>query len=143
MTRLRRVTSESVFTLTEIMVVLGVVGILVSIATVSCSYFVKKAKAVEAETTLNEVQRLEDLYYAEYGRYSSDLPSIGFSPMTPLKYYSLKVQLPTETTGLGYQATANPVGAVLVDMWVLTQFANGATTIDTIHQLDVTHTDAS
>jgi Tfp pilus assembly protein PilE len=123
------------------MVVVLILGILVSITAVAHSLFLKKAKAVEAETALYEVNRLEQLHYAVHGQYSSDLGSLGFAPKPGLKYYAVDVQLPSGTKGLGYQATANPAaGTDKIDLWVLTKYAAGPTTLQTIPQSGVTRT---
>lgn len=132
MTLSRPVKAESGFTLVEILVVVGVLGILISIAVVSHSHFLEKAKEVEAETALAEVQRLEVLYQAEHGQYSDDLALIGFSPKQPLKCHTLNVRLPTETKGLGYQAMASPMGTKQPELWVLTQLSDGQTMVHAI-----------
>jgi prepilin-type N-terminal cleavage/methylation domain-containing protein len=59
-----RVQSPDGFTLIELMVVVAILGILVSAATVSYNHFVIKAKTVEGEIVVHEVERLEDLYHA-------------------------------------------------------------------------------
>lgn len=136
----RPLTTESGFTLTEILVVVGVLGILISLTVASHGHFLKKAKEVEAETALAEVQRLEYLHYAEHGRYSGDLTSIGFSPNQPLKYHTLDVRLPTETKGLGYQAMASPVGSKEPELWVLTQLSDGQTLVHTVPRSEAVFT---
>lgn len=144
--RLHKIASASLssaagFTLLELMVVVGILGILAAIGIVSYSHFLKKAKAVEAETALLEVQRLEQLHYAVHGQYSADLPSLGFAPKPALKYYSVNIQLPSVTKGLGYQVMANPAGgSSQIDLWVLTQYTIGPATLQTIPQSGVTLT---
>ena len=58
-------------------------GILAAVAGISYTVFSDKAKSVEAETALHEVNRLEIMYYDARGQYSSDLQAIGYMP-TPL-----------------------------------------------------------
>ena len=52
------------FTLIEVMLVLALVGILVSVTTVSYDHFLTKAKSVEGEIVVHEIERLESLYHA-------------------------------------------------------------------------------
>src|SRR4249920_1188486 len=134
-TAVPRVCCAAGFTLVELMMVVAILGILVLISAASHNFFLKKAKAVEAETALHEVNRLEQLHYAVHGQYSSDLGSLGFAPKPALKYYAVNIQLPAGTAGLGYQVTANPAeGVNQVDLWVLTKYAAGPTTLQTIPQ---------
>src|SRR4051794_7867980 len=87
---------ERGFTLIEMMMIVAIVGILASISIVSYAVFANKAKTVEAETALREVDRLETLYYEARGQFSSDLQAIGFIS-TSLKYYTVSVQLLPES----------------------------------------------
>lgn len=67
------------FTLIEILIALAVIAILVVIGTVYYSQYIEKTKGVEASIALAEIVRLEQLYYAQTGTYSTDLISSDFS----------------------------------------------------------------
>lgn len=71
------------FTLTELLVVLVIVGILVLLALPNLMPLITKAKSTEAELQLNHVFTLEKTYQMTYSKFSSDLTEIGFE-QTPL-----------------------------------------------------------
>ncbi len=66
------------YTLTEILVVLVIIGILVLLALPNLLPLITRAKSLEAKTQLNHVQVLEQSYFYEHSRYSKDLNEIGF-----------------------------------------------------------------
>lgn len=103
----QRCRRDAGFTLIELMMVLAILGILAAVAMVSHRHFAEKARSVEAEVALAEISRLESLYHANHGIYSSDLSAIGFSLSPGLKYYRVMVQL--QDGGLSFQATAVPL----------------------------------
>lgn len=66
------------FSLTELMIVLVVVGILVLLALPKLMPVVTKAKTTEAKLMLKQVYTLEQSYKYENDRYSTVLTEIGF-----------------------------------------------------------------
>jgi prepilin-type N-terminal cleavage/methylation domain-containing protein len=58
MSRHSRLQDTGGFTLIELMIVVAILGVLVSVATVSYNHFVIKAKAVEGEIVVHEIERL-------------------------------------------------------------------------------------
>ncbi|MFI5161951.1 MAG: type IV pilin protein [Sphingobacteriales bacterium] len=70
------------FTLTEILVVLVIVGILVLLALPRLMPLITKAKTTEAKMQLSHVQTLEQSFFYEHSKYSKDLNEIGFSQET-------------------------------------------------------------
>ncbi len=66
------------YTLTEILVVLVIIGILILLALPNLLPLITKAKSLEAKTQLNHVQTLEQGYFYEHSKYSKDLTEIGF-----------------------------------------------------------------
>jgi type IV pilus assembly protein PilE len=69
---------ERGFSLTELMIVLVVVGILVLLALPKLMPVVTKAKTTEANLMLKQVYTLEQSYKYENDRYSTVLSEIGF-----------------------------------------------------------------
>lgn len=69
---------EEGFSLTELMVVLVIIGVLVLLALPKLLPLVTKAKTTEAKIMLKQVHTLEQSYKFEYDRYSQSLSDIGF-----------------------------------------------------------------
>ena len=53
------------FTLIELLVAVAILGILSAVAIPAYLHYMKKAKMVEAQTALREVEKLEAVYYIE------------------------------------------------------------------------------
>jgi len=66
------------YTLTEILVVLCIIGILVLLALPNLLPLITKAKSTEAKLQLAHIQELEKNYFYEHSKYSKDLTEIGF-----------------------------------------------------------------
>lgn len=66
------------FTLTELLVVLVIIGILVLIALPNLLPLISKAKSTEAQLQLGHVFNLEKSYFYMHSRYTDDLIVIGF-----------------------------------------------------------------
>lgn len=66
------------FTLTEVLVVLIIIGILILLALPNLMPLITKAKSTEAKIQLQHVYTLEKNYYYERSKYSKDLVEISF-----------------------------------------------------------------
>ena len=66
------------YTLTEILVVLVIIGILVLLVLPNLLPLITKAKSTEAKLQLNHLQVLEKNYFYEHSKYSRDLAELGF-----------------------------------------------------------------
>jgi type IV pilus assembly protein PilE len=66
------------YTLTEILVVLVIIGILVLLALPNLMPLITKAKSTEAKLQLEHLQTLEKNYFYEHSKYSKDLTELGF-----------------------------------------------------------------
>ncbi len=66
------------FTLSELLVVLVIIGILVLIALPNLMPLISKAKSTEAQMQLGHLYTLEKNYFYMYSKYSDDLMTIGF-----------------------------------------------------------------
>lgn len=69
---------EEGWSMTELMVVLVIIGILTLIALPRFMNMTTKAKTSEAKTMLRMVHALMQSYYFEHDQYTSDLPLAGF-----------------------------------------------------------------
>ena len=72
------------FTLTEVLVVLIIIGILILLALPSLMPLITKAKATEAKIQLQHAYTLEKNFFFEQSKYSNDLSEISFEqqPLT-------------------------------------------------------------
>jgi len=66
------------FTLTELLVVLVIIGILVLLALPNLMPLISKAKSTEAKLQLEHLHTLEKTWFYEYSKFSSDLSALGF-----------------------------------------------------------------
>ncbi len=78
MKNLERPNKLKAFTLTEVLIVLIIIGILVLLALPNLMPLISKAKSTEAKIQLEHVYTLERSYYFEKSKYSSLLEDIGF-----------------------------------------------------------------
>ena len=96
--------------------VVAILGILVSVATVSYHHFVIKAKTVEGGIVVHEVDRLEYLYHASNNQaYTDSLADLGFAMTGTLKYYTPEVRMGSAVDLICYQVRAVPVTASATD----------------------------
>src|SRR5215831_2144575 len=115
--------TPSGFTLTELLTVLAIVSILVAVAGASYSRFISKAKSVEAEIALSEINRLQQTYYASTGMYASSIDDLGFKPVPPLKYYSVSVEVVGEPGSAAFRALAVPLSGSKEQILSVVQYA--------------------
>ncbi|RZJ76961.1 MAG: prepilin-type N-terminal cleavage/methylation domain-containing protein [Flavobacterium sp.] len=66
------------YTLTEILIVLVIIGILILLALPNLMPLITKAKTTEAKLQLEHLSKLQQSYFYEHSKYSSDLVEIGF-----------------------------------------------------------------
>jgi type IV pilus assembly protein PilE len=66
------------FTLTELLVVLIIVGILVLLALPSLMPLIAHAKSTEAKLQLTHLHTLQKNHFYIHSKYSADLPEVGF-----------------------------------------------------------------
>jgi type IV pilus assembly protein PilE len=104
---IRRIKYQNGFTILELMVVGAVLGILVGIAIPIYLSYLKRARQVEAPAALNEVKRLESMYFAFNGGYGT-LDEIGYHPTASLRYYTMTLELIPSSNGqpASFKATA-------------------------------------
>ena len=99
--------NESGFSLVELMVVVGIIGILASLALPKLQVFMAKSKQSEAKVLLPTVYSLEQSYYADNNTYSpitasmtqttSGTPTNSIGLNVTAKYFSLSTTAATAT----------------------------------------------
>lgn len=77
------------FTLIELMIVVGIIGILVAIAAPNFARYQSKARQSEAKFALSGIYSAEKSFYSEYSAYSGGLDSIGYEPEGLKRYYDV------------------------------------------------------
>lgn len=98
-------------TLTELLVVMVIIGILTFLALPRLMPLVTKARSKEAETNLKFIQSLQTSYKLENAKYCSDLDELGFEieasviadPENGTTYYEYKI---TNSSTDAFTATA-------------------------------------
>ena len=71
-------TSEDGFSLTELLIVLAIIGILIMIAVPLYRNVTTRAKTVEARNQLSFLHTLQQSYRLEFDTYSADFATIGY-----------------------------------------------------------------
>lgn len=99
------------FTLTELLVVLIIIGILVLLALPNLMPLISRAKSTEAQLQLSHIQMLEKTYFYLHSTYSANLEEIGFEQEKLTKdggnaNYVLEI---VEATGSGFKAKATSI----------------------------------
>lgn len=96
---------QSGFTLIELMIVVGIIGILVTIAAPEFGKYQNKAKQAEAKTSLAATFGLEKAFHAEYTAYIPSLDAIGYSREGFRFYYAIGWSNPYTGNVTGYGGT--------------------------------------
>ena len=66
------------YSLTEILIVLCIIGILLLMVLPNQTSVISQAKAIEAQAMLNQVYGLEKSHFYRYSKYSNNLEELGF-----------------------------------------------------------------
>lgn len=91
------------FTLTELLVVLAIIGILLLIALPNLMPLISKTRSTEAKQNLTYIHSLEKSWYMEHSKYSPDLKELGFELENKQEaQYSYEIV----SSGTGFKATA-------------------------------------
>ncbi|MGH1363638.1 MAG: type IV pilin protein [Calditrichia bacterium] len=77
--------SEEGFSLTEILVVIVIIGILVLLALPKFTAVITQAKTTEAKLMLKHLHTLQETFYYQHDRYSVRLADIGFEQQATLE----------------------------------------------------------
>ncbi|MEI6833785.1 MAG: prepilin-type N-terminal cleavage/methylation domain-containing protein [bacterium] len=122
---------EAGFSLVELMVVVGIIGILAAIAVPKLQQFTAKAKQSEMRTELKSLDTMQQAYYAEQSTYGTDA-LVGFAnPGGGIYATSTTANSNAAYTGTSTAAKICPQGGA--DTWtinqlsVITNTANGLT----------------
>lgn len=99
------------FTLTELLVVLIIIGILVLLALPNLMPLISRAKSTEAQLQLSHLQMLEKTYFYLHSKYSDNFKDIDFEQeklVTEEGNANYRIEI-TEATPSGFKAKATAV----------------------------------
>ena len=114
--------SQKGFTLIELMIVVGIIGILVAIAAPNFSRYQSKARQSEAKIALAAIYGGEKSFYSEYSAYIGSFDAIGFAPEGQKRFYSTGWAGANTATVQGYTGSSANVS------WARTNFPAAWTT---------------
>ena len=98
------------YSMTEILIVLCIIGILIMLVLPNQTSVISQAKAIEAQSMLNHLYALEKSHFYRYSRYSSSFEELGFEPSLTIDkggqaVYNIEI-LESSTNGFKARATA-------------------------------------
>lgn len=124
------------FTLTEVLVVIIIIGLLVFLALPNLMPLITKAKSLEAKEQLGFLYTLEKTYYMEHSKYTTDMNALGFAqqPLVNQENGKANYQIAiTEATPTTFVATATSVtdfdGDGTFNTWQIDQNQNITETV--------------
>lgn len=118
------------FTLTELLIVLVIIGILVMLALPKLMPVISKAKSTEAQLQLNHLYTLQKNHFYMYSKYSADLEEVGFEQSELVSESGSANYLITisESTNATFKASATAVtdfdGDGIFNVWEIDQNKN-------------------
>lgn len=80
---------QDAFTLIELMIVVGIIGILVAIAAPNFARYQSKARQSEAKIALSAIYGGEKSFYSEYSAYAGSMDAIGYVPEGQKRFYTI------------------------------------------------------
>ena len=104
------------FTLTELLIVIVIVGVLAAIAIPVYTNYMQRARRADAKTALEQLRAAQEMRRAEKGGYSTDLTLTELRtswgvPANPVGDYNLQWAVAAPLTANSFTAEAAPVTA--------------------------------
>lgn len=90
------------FTLIELMIVVGIIGILVAIAAPNFQIYQAKSRQSEAKIALAAIYGAEKAFYSEYAAYAGSMEAIGYEPEGARRFYATGFAAAHSGTITGY-----------------------------------------
>lgn len=101
---------EDGFSMTELMVVMVIIGILALLALPRFMNVTSQAKMAEAKMALRQVHTLQSAYFYEYARYAQSVEELGYEAApTPEQGGTARYQIAVTGSGNTYTATATAI----------------------------------
>lgn len=102
------------FTLIELMIVVGIIGILVSVATPMFNRYQRKARQSEAKIAVASMFSLEKSFYSEYSAYAASFDAIGFASEGQKRFYYTQIT----ADAVAYTGTITGYSGSLGTPWI-------------------------
>ncbi len=80
----KKKTQLKAYSLSEILIVLAIIGILIMLVLPNQTAVIAQAKSIEAQNMLSQVYNLEKNYFYRHSKYSNSLEEIGFIQETTI-----------------------------------------------------------
>ncbi|MCX6119248.1 MAG: type II secretion system protein [Proteobacteria bacterium] len=94
--------NQNGFSLIELMVVVGIMGVMATLAMPKLNTFMAKSKQAEAKSGLSSIYQLQMTYFNAFDTYSTDVGTLGFTMPDNRYTYSM-----TNASDTGFNAQAN------------------------------------
>jgi prepilin-type N-terminal cleavage/methylation domain-containing protein len=114
--------NEQGFTLIELMIVVGIIGILVAIAAPNFSRYQSKARQTEAKIALAAIYGGEISFYSEYSAYISSFDAVGYAPEGDKRFYATGWNADNTATVQGFTGSSDN------ESWARTKYPGTWTT---------------
>ena len=105
-------TTDSGFTLIEVLIVVAIIGILAAIAVPSYARYITSANRTDAMNFLTEVAGEQQRYFSENNQYAEKMSELGYGAadtfQSPEAHYTISVANPNGVAN-GYVLSATPV----------------------------------
>jgi type IV pilus assembly protein PilA len=108
--------------LIELMIVVGIIGILVAIAAPNFARYQSKARQSEAKIALSAVYAGLKSFYSKYSAYTPSMDAIGYEPEGDKRFYAVGWQAGTPGLVSGYAGaqTTPAFGTINTPAWICT-----------------------
>ena len=121
-------TTQQGFSLTELMIVVAIIGVLAAIGLPAYQNYARQAKRADAHNALTTISNLEERYFTEHNSYTKNPTDLGYDSNTPDSnegYWQLSITAAAAATG--YTISAAPAnGHIDGDCNAITLNALGA-----------------
>jgi type IV pilus assembly protein PilA len=142
----RRIGSEG-FTLIELMIVVGIIGILVAIAAPNFNKYQAKARQSEAKIGLAAIYSAEKSFFSEYSVYLASCDAVGYAPEGVKRLYAMGWSVLSNSanaisqgyagtfTNIGFPALNPPYAAVAITALTAADTTNTAFTAQAVGRI--------
>lgn len=116
------------FTLVELMVVVGIIGLLSAVALPNFKKYQAKSKTSEAKLQLAAAYTAQVSFYTDYDTYASCLATMGYDPSgeAAARYYTVGIATAFQTAAA---STAGATGCSSQNQFVATKLSAGVTSV--------------